>query len=171
MAFDRGSQRDYLKVYAMKDKNLFKTIANNKKAYHDYFVDETYEAGIELVGTEVKSIRAGKVNLKDSWCSIKDGEIFVNGMHISPYEHGNIFNRDPVRVRKMLMHKKEIMKLFGLVQQKGLALVPLSIYFKGSNVKLKIGLCKGKKLYDKRASLAEKSAKRKMDRVLKESNI
>ena len=111
------------------------------------------------------------MNLKDSWCSIKDGEIFVNGMHISPYEHGNIFNRDPVRVRKLLMHKKEIMKLFGLVQQKGLALVPLSIYFKGSKVKLKIGLCRGKKLYDKRASLAEKSAKRKMDRVLKESNI
>ena len=155
----------------MKDKNLFKTIANNKKAYHDYFVEETYEAGIELVGTEVKSIRAGRVNLKDSWCSIKDGQIFVNGMHISPYEHGNIFNKDPVRVRRLLMHKREIMKLFGLVKQKGLALVPLSIYFKGSRVKMKIGLCRGKKLYDKRASLAEKSAKRKMDRVLKESNV
>src|SRR5699024_11643191 len=113
-------------------KESLKTIAKNKKAYHDYFVDESYEAGIELCGTEVKSLRAGRVNLKDSWCSIVEGEIFVNGMHISPYEHGNIFNRDPVRVRRLLMHKKEIMKLFGLVKQDGYALIPLSVYFKNS---------------------------------------
>ena len=145
-----------------------KTIAQNKKASHDYFVEETYEAGIELCGTEVKSLRAGRVNLKDSWCSIVDGEIFVNGMHISPYEQGNIFNRDPMRVRKLLMHKKEILKLYGTVKQTGYSLIPISLYFKDSKVKLQVGLCKGKKLYDKRADMAERSAKRDMERAIKE---
>lgn len=145
-----------------------KTIAQNKKARHDYFVEETYEAGIELYGTEVKSLRAGRVNLKDSWCSIVDGEIFVNGMHISPYEQGNIFNRDPMRVRKLLMHKKEILKLYGTVKQTGYSLIPISLYFKDSKVKLQVGLCKGKKLYDKRADMAERSAKRDMERAIKE---
>ena len=145
-----------------------KTIAQNKKARHDYFVEETYEAGIELCGTEVKSLRAGRVNLKDSWCSIVDGEIFVNGMHISPYEQGNIFNRDPMRVRKLLMHKKEILKLYGTVKQTGYSLIPISLYFKDSKVKLQVGLCKGKKLYDKRADMAERSARRDMERAIKE---
>ena len=145
-----------------------KTIAQNKKARHDYFVEETYEAGIELWGTEVKSLRAGRVNLKDSWCSIVDGEIFVNGMHISPYEQGNIFNRDPMRVRKLLMHKKEILKLYDTVKQTGYSLIPISLYFKDSKVKLQVGLCKGKKLYDKRADMAERSAKRDMERAIKE---
>ena len=145
-----------------------KTIAQNKKERHDYFVEETYEAGIELCGTEVKSLRAGRVNLKDSWCSIVDGEIFVNGMHISPYEQGNIFNRDPMRVRKLLMHKKEILKLYGTVKQTGYSLIPISLYFKDSKVKLQVGLCKGKKLYDKRADMAERSAKRDMERAIKE---
>lgn len=145
-----------------------KTIAQNKKARHDYFVEETYEAGIELCGTEVKSLRAGRVNLKDSWCSIVDGEIFVNGMHISPYEQGNIFNRDPMRVRKLLMHKREILKLYGTVKQTGYSLIPISLYFKDSKVKLQVGLCKGKKLYDKRADMAERSAKRDMERAIKE---
>ena len=145
-----------------------KTIAQNKKARHDYFVEETYEAGIELCGTEVKSLRAGRVNLKDSWFSIVDGEIFVNGMHISPYEQGNIFNRDPMRVRKLLMHKKEILKLYGTVKQTGYSLIPISLYFKDSKVKLQVGLCKGKKLYDKRADMAERSAKRDMERAIKE---
>lgn len=145
-----------------------KTIAQNKKARHDYFVEETYEAGIELCGTEVKSLRAGRVNLKDSWCSIVDGEIFVNGMHISPYEQGNIFNRDPMRVRKLLMHKKEILKLYGTVKQTGYSLIPISLYFKDSKVKLQVGLCKGKKLYDKRADMAERSAKRDMERAIRE---
>lgn len=145
-----------------------KTIAQNKKARHDYFVEETYEAGIELCGTEVKSLRVGRVNLKDSWCSIVDGEIFVNGMHISPYEQGNIFNRDPMRVRKLLMHKKEILKLYGTVKQTGYSLIPISLYFKDSKVKLQVGLCKGKKLYDKRADMAERSAKRDMERAIKE---
>lgn len=145
-----------------------KTIAQNKKARHDYFVEETYEAGIELCGTEVKSLRAGRVNLKDSWCSIVDGEIFVNGMHISPYEQGNIFNRDPMRVRRLLMHKKEILKLYGTVKQTGYSLIPISLYFKDSKVKLQVGLCKGKKLYDKRANMAERSAKRDMEHAIKE---
>lgn len=145
-----------------------KTIAQNKKARHDHFVEETYEAGIELCGTEVKSLRAGRVNLKDSWCSIVDGEIFVNGMHISPYEQGNIFNRDPMRVRRLLMHKKEILKLYGTVKQTGYSLIPISLYFKDSKVKLQVGLCKGKKLYDKRADMAERSAKRDMERAIKE---
>lgn len=149
-------------------KESTKTIAQNKKAHHDYFVLESYEAGIELCGTEVKSLRAGRVNLKDSWCNIVDGEIFVNGMHISPYDHGNVFNKDPMRVRRLLMHKKEILKLFGTLQQQGLSLIPISLYFKGSKVKMQVGLCKGKKLYDKRASMAERDAKRNIDRALKE---
>lgn len=144
-----------------------KQIAANRKAYHDYFIDDKYEAGISLVGTEVKSLRAGQVNLKDSFCSIKDGEIFANGIHISPYEKGNIFNRDPRRVRKLLMHKREILKLFSLVSQKGYTLIPLSLYFKDSKVKVEIGLCRGKKLYDKRDSEAEKQANRDSERARK----
>ena len=146
-----------------------KLIAQNKKAYHDYFVDEKYEAGIELFGTEVKSIRAGSVNLKDSYCDFKDGELFVVGMHVSPYEHGNIFNRDPLRRRRLLMHKREIMKLHGLVAQKGMSLIPLSLYFKNSHVKVELGLCRGKKMYDKRDSIAERDANREIDRKMKES--
>ena len=149
-------------------KESTKTIAQNKKAYHDYFVLETYEAGIELCGTEVKSLRAGRVNLKDSWCSIVDGEIFINGMHISPYEQGNIFNKDPLRVRRLLLHKREIMKLFGTIKQDGLAIIPLSLYFKGSRVKMQLGLCSGKKLYDKREDMAKRTAKRDIERALKE---
>ena len=145
-----------------------KLITQNRKARHDYFVLETYEAGIELLGTEVKSLRAGSVNLKDSWCSIKDGELFLMGAHISPYEKGHIFNRDPLRVRRLLMHKREIMKLFGTVKQDGCSLIPLSLYFKGSKVKVEVGLCKGKKLYDKRADMAKRDANREMDRALKE---
>ena len=145
-----------------------KLITQNRKARHDYFVLETYEAGIELLGTEVKSLRAGSVNLKDSWCSIKDGELFLMGAHISHYEKGNIFNRDPLRVRRLLMHKREIMKLFGTVKQDGCSLIPLSLYFKGSKVKVEVGLCKGKKLYDKRADMAKRDANREMDRALKE---
>lgn len=144
-----------------------KVIANNKKAYHDYFILEKFETGIELVGTEVKSLRDGAVNLKDSWVSIKNGEIFVMGMHISPYEKGNIFNKDPLRIRKLLMHKREIMRLFGEVKQDGISIVPLSIYFKGSKVKLEIASVKGKKLYDKRDDAAKKSAKREMERAVK----
>ncbi len=152
----------------MAEKNSQnRTIAQNKKAFHDYYVEESFEAGIELCGTEVKSMRQGRVNLKDSWCGIQDGEIFVNGMHISPYEQGNIFNRDPMRKRKLLMHKKEIMRLYGTVKQEGLALIPLSLYFKGSRVKLQLGLCKGKKLYDKREAAAQKSAKRDIERAMK----
>ena len=145
-----------------------KTIATNKKAYHDYFVEETFEAGIELKGSEVKSLRNGRVNLKDSWCSIVKGEIFVNGMHISVYEQGATWCKDPLRVRKLLMHKKEIMKLFGQEQQQGYSIIPLSLYFKGSRVKVQVGLCKGKKLYDKRADTAKKDAKRSIERALKE---
>ena len=145
-----------------------KLIAENRKARHEYFVLESYEAGIELVGTEVKSIRQGAVNLKDAWCSIDNGEIFVRGMHISPYEKGNIFNRDPLRNRKLLMHKREINKLFGTVKQDGLSLIPLSIYFKDSRVKMQVGLCKGKKLYDKRDVAAKKEAQRTIERAIKE---
>ena len=151
-------------------KNANRTIAQNKKAYHDYFVLETFEAGIELCGTEVKSIRQGAVNLKDSWCAIQNGELFVRGMHVSPYEQGNIFNRDPLRERRLLMHKREIMRLFGTLKQEGLALIPLSLYFKGSRVKVQVGLCKGKKLYDKRADAAKKAANRDIERALKEQN-
>lgn len=148
--------------------NSLKTIAQNKKAFHDYFVIESMEAGIELCGTEVKSLRKGQCNLKDAWCSIVKGELLVNGMHVSPYEHGNIFNRDPMRVRRLLMHKREIMRLFGLVKQEGYSLIPLSVYFKNSLVKVQVGLCKGKKLYDKRSAAAARDAKREMDRTLKE---
>ena len=151
-------------------KNSLKTIAKNKKAYHDYFVEESMEAGIELCGTEVKSVRKGQVNLKDAWCAVEGGDLEIRGMHISPYEHGNIFNQDPMRVRRLLMHKKEILRLFGLVKQNGYALIPLSIYFKGSLVKVQVGLCKGKKLYDKRADMAERAAKRDMERAIKERN-
>lgn len=151
-------------------KLLLKTLAQNKKAFHDYFVEESFEAGIELCGTEVKSVRQGRVNLKDSWCSIVDGELFVNGMHISPYEHGNVFNKNPMRVKRLLMHKREIMKLFGLVKQDGYSLIPLSLYFKGSKIKVQVGLCKGKKLYDKRSTLAARSAKRDIERAIKERN-
>ncbi len=154
----------------MAVKETFKTISQNKKAHHDYFVEESFEAGIELCGTEVKSLRAGKVNLKDAWCSIVEGELFVNGMHISPYDQGNLFNRDPMRVRRLLMHKREIMRLFGLVKQDGYALIPVSIYFKGSRVKLQVGLCRGKKLYDKRSDMAARDAKRDIQRALKERN-
>jgi SsrA-binding protein len=150
----------------MSDNN--KTIALNKKAFHDYFVLESYEAGIELFGTEVKSVRAGKVNLKDSWCSIDGGEIFANGVHISPYDHGNIFNRDPLRVKRLLMHKKEINHLFGVIKQEGLTLIPLSIYFKKGKAKMQVGLCKGKKNYDKRAVAAKKEADRTIERTMKE---
>lgn len=143
-----------------------KLVAQNKKAYHEYFVLDKYEAGIELFGTEVKSLRAGKVNLKDSWCSIKDNEIFVNAMHISPYEQGNIFNRDPMRVKKLLMHKKEIRQLYAKIKQEGLTVVPLSLYFKNGRAKLEIGLCKGKKLYDKRETAAKKDAERKIERSM-----
>lgn len=142
-------------------------IAQNKKAYHDYFVLEEYEAGIELFGTEVKSVRQGKVNLKDSWCNIVNGEIFANNMHISPYEHGNIFNRDPLRVKRLLMHKKEINRLYGTVKQEGLALIPLSVYFVNGRAKLKVGLCKGKKIYDKRETAAKKDAQRNIERAIK----
>ena len=145
-----------------------KIIAQNKKAWHEYFVDEKYEAGIALYGTEVKSIRAGKVNLKDAYCDIKDGEIFVKGMHVSPYEQGNIFNREPLRDRKLLMHRREILKLQGLVQQKGYTLVPLSLYFSGSHVKVEVGLCRGKKLYDKRDADAARQATRDIDRHMKD---
>ncbi|MBQ9993731.1 MAG: SsrA-binding protein SmpB [Clostridia bacterium] len=151
-----------------ENKSQTRTIAQNKKAYHDYFVDESIEAGIELCGTEVKSIRQGKVNLKDSWCFIKDGEIFVRGMHVSPYEQGNIFNRDPMRERRLLMHKREIVRLFGRIKQEGLTIIPLSLYFKGSRVKVQVGVCRGKKLYDKREDQARRDAKRDIDRAMKE---
>ena len=147
-----------------------KPVATNKKAYHDYFVLETYECGIELAGTEVKSIRQGKLNLKDAWCNVVNGEMLVNGMHISPYDHGNIFNLNPERVRRLLMHKKEINKLFGLTKQQGYAIIPLSVYFKKGRAKVQIGLCKGKKLYDKREAAAERDAKRSIDRGMREKN-
>lgn len=147
-----------------------KTIAANKKAYHDYFVEESMECGIELCGTEVKSIRRGGANLKDAWCDIDKGEVFVKGMHISPYEKGNIFNREPMRVRKLLLHKKDINRLLGVIKQQGLTLIPLSLYFKGSLVKVQLGVCRGKKLYDKRADMAKKSAERTIERELKERN-
>ncbi|MGN1118677.1 MAG: SsrA-binding protein SmpB [Acutalibacteraceae bacterium] len=150
------------------DKNSgIKIAAQNKKAYHDYFVLEKIEAGIELFGTEVKSIRQGKINLKDSWCFVKDGEMFVNGMHISPYEQGNIFNRDPMRTKKLLLHKREIKRLYSLVKQDGLALVPLSVYFSKGRAKVEVGLCKGKKLYDKREVAAKKDAQRTIERNMR----
>ena len=143
-------------------------MATNREARHEYFVEEEYEAGIELQGTEVKSIRAGTLNLKDAWCGIKDGELILNQMHISPYDHGNRFNPYSRRPRRLLMHKREVMRLYGKVKQDGFALIPLSVYFKGSRVKIKVGLCKGKKLYDKRQSAAERDAKRQIDRAMKE---
>lgn len=149
-------------------KNTKQTVVQNRKAWHDYFIEERYEAGIALHGTEVKSIRNGGVNLKDSYCSFENGELFALGMHISPYEQGNIFNRDPMRAKKLLMHKREILKLQGFVQQKGYTLVPLSLYFSGSHVKAEIGLCRGKKLYDKREADAKREADRNMDRHLKD---
>ena len=155
---------------AEQKKNGNKTIAENRKAFHDYFVEESYEAGIELCGTEVKALRAGGVNLKDAWCSVVEGELYVNGMHISPYDKGNIFNRDPLRVRKLLMHKREIMRLLGVTKQAGYSLIPLSLYFKGSRVKVQIGLCRGKKLYDKREDAAKRDMKREAQRGLKEFN-
>ena len=145
-----------------------KQIAQNRKARHEYFVLETFEAGIELFGTEVKSIRQGGVNLKDAWCDPQKGELFILGMHISPYEKGNIFNKDPLRVRKLLLHKKEITRLIGKVSQEGLTIVPLSVYFKRGRVKVEIGLCKGKKLYDKREDMAKRDAKRDIERAMKE---
>ncbi|MDD6032837.1 MAG: SsrA-binding protein SmpB [Oscillospiraceae bacterium] len=150
------------------DKTGTKLIAVNRKARHDYFVLETFEAGIELVGTEVKSLRMGGVNLKDSWCTVDGGELFVKGMHISPYEKGNIFNRDSFRVRKLLMHKREIMRLMGRVKQDGLTLIPLSLYFKNSRVKMELGLCKGKLLHDKREDMAKREAKREIERAMKQ---
>ena len=153
----------------MSSKGGTKLIATNKKAYHEYFVDDRYEAGIALYGTEVKSVRLRQVNLKDCYCSIKNNEIFVNGMHISPYEKGNIFNRDPIRTRKLLMHKREIIKLSSLVAQKGFSLIPLSLYFKDSRVKVELGLCRGKKLYDKRETDAKNQAKREIERAEKSS--
>ena len=145
-----------------------KTIAENRAARHDYFVLESHEADIELVGTEVKSIRCGGVNLKDSWCEISGGQLYVNGMHISPYEKGNIFNRDPRRVRRLLMHKNETRRLFDKVRQEGLTLIPLRLYYKNSRVKMELGLCKGKKLYDKRDDMARKQSERDIERALKD---
>ena len=150
------------------EKANIKIMARNREAYHEYFVEEEYEAGIELMGTEVKSIRAGTLNLKDAWCGIKDGELLLNQMHISPYDHGNRFNPDPRRVRRLLMHKREIMRLLGKVKQDGYSLIPLSVYFKGSRVKVNVGLCKGKKLHDKRQAAAERDMKREIDRAMKE---
>ena len=150
------------------EKQGIKIMARNREAYHEYFVEEEMEAGIELCGTEVKSIRLGTLNLKDAWCGIKDGEMMLNQMHISPYEKGNNFNRDPRRPRRLLMHKREIMRLFGKFKQDGYSLIPLSVYLKGGRVKVNVGLCKGKKLYDKRQAAAERDAKRQIDRAMKE---
>ena len=155
----------------MAAKEPIKIVAKNNKAYHDYFIEEKFEAGIELAGTEVKSIRQGNVNLKDSFCIIKDGQLSVLGMHISPYEKGNIFNKDPRRTRRLLMHKREILRLFGKIKQDGYSLIPLTVYFKNSRVKLELGLAKGKKLYDKRDSAAARDAKREIDRTMKSRSV
>ncbi len=152
----------------MAERESTKTIALNRQARHNYFVEDSYEAGIELCGTEVKSMRQGAVNLKDSWCDFSNGELYVKGMHVSPYEKGNIFNRDPLRPRRLLLHKREILKLFGQVKQQGYTLIPLSLYFKGSRVKVQVGLCKGKKLYDKRDDMAKRDALREASRAVKE---
>ena len=171
--FDALDNRDiiinekFLEVSQLEKDNI-KIMARNREAYHEYFVEEELEAGIELCGTEVKSIRLGNINMKDSWCGIKNGEMIVNQLHIAPYEQGNIFNRDSKRPRRLLLHKREIMRLFDKVKQDGYSIIPLSIYLKGSLVKVKIGLCKGKKLYDKRQAAAEKDAKRQIDRAMKE---
>ncbi len=150
------------------EKDSIRVMARNREAHHKYFIEEQYEAGIELCGTEVKSIRKGNLSLKDAWCGIKDGELLVNQMHIAPYEQGNRFNVDSRRPRRLLMHRREIMRLLGKVKQDGFSLIPLEVYFKGSRVKVKLGLCKGKKLYDKRQSAAERDAKRQIDRAMKE---
>ena len=163
--FTANSTRRYSGV---ADNKSTKLIAAHRQARHEYYVLESFEAGIELCGTEVKSLREGRVNLKDSYCSVKDGEVFAYNMHISAYEKGNIFNRDPLRPKKLLLHKKEIMRLVGQLSQKGLALVPLSLYFKGPRVKMELGLCKGKKLYDKRETDAKRQAARDIDRAMKE---
>lgn len=155
----------------MAERENTKTIAVNKKAWHDYFIVESLEVGVELVGTEVKSIRKGGVNLKEGWCSIENGEVWVKQMHISPYEQGNVFNKDPLRERKLLLHKSEINRLYGLMKQQGFTLIPLSLYFKGSRVKLQLGLCKGKKLYDKRDDAARRDAGREIDRAMKEHRL
>lgn len=152
----------------MAEKKETKTIATNRQVRHEYFVDEMFETGISLSGTEVKSLRAGTVNLKDSWVDIGTGELVIKQMHISPYEKGNIFNKDPMRERKLLMHRREINRLYGMVRQQGYTLIPLSLYFKGSLVKLQLGLCRGKKLYDKREDMAKRDAKRDIDRAIKE---
>ncbi len=152
------------------EKKGVKIAAKNSKAFRDYFVEERFEAGIELAGTEVKSIRQGKLNLKDAWCAVKDGELWIRQIHISPYEQGNIFNKDPLRPRRLLMHRREIARLFGQIQRDGYALIPLSVYFKNSRVKVEIALCKGKKLYDKRDDAAKKDARRQIDRAMKERN-
>ena len=150
------------------EKDNIKVVSTNREARHEYFIEEEFEAGIELRGTEVKSVRAGALNLKDAWCGIKNGELIVNQMHISPYDHGNRFNVDSRRPRRLLMHRREIMRLYGKVKQDGYSLIPLSVYFKGSRVKVKVGLCKGKKLYDKRQAEAERDAKRQIERAMKE---
>ena len=147
-----------------------KIMAKNQKARHAYFIDQTFEAGIELVGTEVKSVRAGTLSLKEAWCQIKDGEIFIKQMHVAPYEKGNIFNKDPLRPRRLLMHKREINRLYGKVKQDGFSIIPLSVYLKDSRVKVEIALCRGKKLYDKRDDAAVRDAKRQIDRAMKERN-
>ena len=152
-------------------KTSVKLIANNKKAYHDYFIEEKYEAGIALAGTEVKSLRMGKCSIKEAFIRVENGEVFVYGMHISPYEKGNIFNKDPLRVRKLLMHKGEILKLSGKLKEKGLTLVPLQVYFKGSLVRVEIGLARGKKLYDKRADIAKKDQRRELEKDFKVKNL
>jgi SsrA-binding protein len=152
-------------------KDSFKKIAENRAARHEYYVLESYEAGVELFGTEVKSIRGGGVNLKDSWIVVENGEMFARHVHVSPYEKGNIFNRDPMRDKRLLMHKKEIRKLHDKIKREGLTLIPLSMYFKGSRVKLQVGLCKGKKLHDKRDSIAKRETERKMDRAMKLRNV
>ena len=156
-----------VKEVSPTEKKGIKIAAQNRKAFHDYFVEDKYEAGIELFGTEVKSVRAGTLNLKDAYCTVKDGELFVQGMHISPYEKGNIFNKDPVRTRRLLMHKREIRKLHALIKQDGYTLVPLSVYFRNAKVKVEVGLCKGKKNYDKRDAIAKRDAGREMDRAMK----
>jgi SsrA-binding protein len=168
---EKGASGEWMlhREVLMAEKGV-KVAAQNRKAHHDYFVEDRYEAGIELFGTEVKSIRAGTLNLKDSYCIAKNGEIYLHGMHISPYEHGNIFNRDPERPRRLLMHKREINRLQALAQQDGYALVPLSVYFKNAWVKIEVGLCKGKKNYDKRDAIAKRDAKRDIDRAMKSYN-
>ena len=155
---------------AAKEKESTKTIALNKKARHDFFVMESLEAGIELVGTEVKSIRQGGVSLKESWCAVENGEVWVKQMHIAPYEKGNIYNKDPLRERKLLLHKREIHRLVGIIKQQSYTLIPLSLYFKGSRIKMQLGLCKGKKLYDKREDIAKKDARREIERGFREKN-